>query len=67
MSFRFISALLIFVLAGCATTGKETAEITQPTPEIVPEPVPSSTATVDDHLFIPPTSPPPCCQRSTRS
>jgi len=51
--------LLIFVLAGCATTGKETAEITQPTPEIVAEPVPSSTATVDEHLFIPPSSPPP--------
>ena len=56
MSLRFISALLIFLLAGCATTGQGTAEVAQATPEAVPEPVPSSTATVDEHLFIPASS-----------
>ena len=56
MSLRFISVVLIFLLAGCATTGKGTAQITQATPETVPEPVPSSTATVDEHLFIPQSS-----------
>ncbi len=53
MSLRFISASLIFLLAGCATTGKGPAEITQTTPEAVPEQVPSSTVTIDEHLFIP--------------
>jgi membrane-bound lytic murein transglycosylase D len=53
---RLVSALLILLLAGCATTGKGTAEITQATPEAAPEPVPSSTATVDEHLFIPASS-----------
>ena len=57
MSLRFISVLLVFLLAGCATTSKETVAVTQVTPETVPEPIPSSTATVDDHLFIPATSP----------
>ena len=57
MSLRFVSALLIFLLAGCATTGKGTVEVMQAAPEAVPVvPVPSSTATVDDHLFIPPSS-----------
>ena len=56
MSLRFISVVLIFLLAGCATTGKGTAQITQATPETVPKPVPSSTATVDEHLFIPASS-----------
>jgi membrane-bound lytic murein transglycosylase D len=50
---RFISALLIFLLAGCATTGQGTAEPDQAAPEVAIEPVPSSTATVDEHLFIP--------------
>ncbi len=56
MSYRFILALLIFLLAGCATTGKGTVQITQATLETVPDPVPSSTATVDEHLFIPASS-----------
>ncbi|MEE8340136.1 MAG: LysM peptidoglycan-binding domain-containing protein [Xanthomonadales bacterium] len=59
MSLRFISALLIFLLAGCATTGKGTTEITQATPQAVPEPIKSSTVTVDEHLFIPAPSPTP--------
>ena len=53
MTLRFILALLIFLLAGCATTGEEAAEITQITIDAVPEPMMSSTATVDEHLFIP--------------
>ncbi len=56
MSLRFISVLLIFLLAGCATTGKGTSEIAQTTPQTDPEPVPSSTATIDEHLFVPPSS-----------
>ncbi len=56
MSLRFISVLLIFLLAGCATTGKGTSEIAQTTPQTDPEPVPSSTVTVDEHLFVPPSS-----------
>ena len=56
MFLRFISALLILLLAGCATTGKGTVEVTQAAPEAMPEPVPSSTPTVDEHLFIPPSS-----------
>ena len=59
MFLRFISALLIFLLAACATTGKGTAEPAQAGPETALEPVPSSTATVDEHLFIPASSPPP--------
>jgi len=56
VSLRFISVLLIFLLAGCATTGKGTSEIAQTTPQTDPEPVPSSTATIDEHLFVPPSS-----------
>ena len=53
MSLRFISALLIFLLAGCATTGAGPVEPAPAEPEAIAEPIPSSTATVDEHLFIP--------------
>ncbi len=53
MSLRLILALVIFSLTGCATTGKGTAEISQPVAQVAPEPIPSSTATVDEHLFVP--------------
>ncbi len=59
MSLRFILALLVFTLAGCATTGQGTAETTQIPSPPAPDPVPSSTATVDEHLFIPEILPAP--------
>jgi membrane-bound lytic murein transglycosylase D len=50
-----ISALLLFLLAGCATTGTGTVDTAQVTPEPAAEaePIPSSTATIDEHLFVP--------------
>jgi membrane-bound lytic murein transglycosylase D len=52
---RLISVLLLFLLAGCATTGTGTAEPAPVTPEpvIEAEPIRSSTATIDEHLFVP--------------
>jgi membrane-bound lytic murein transglycosylase D len=55
VSLRMISALLLFLLAGCATTGTGTVDTAQVTPEpaVEAEPVPSSTVTIDEHLFVP--------------
>jgi membrane-bound lytic murein transglycosylase D len=52
---RLISALLFLSLAGCATTGTGTVETVQTAPEpiVEPETIPSSTATIDEHLFVP--------------
>jgi membrane-bound lytic murein transglycosylase D len=52
---RLIPAMLLLGLAGCATTGTggADAEPAIPEPEVAPEPIPSSTATIDEHLFIP--------------
>jgi membrane-bound lytic murein transglycosylase D len=55
VSYRFILALVFLFLAGCATTGTGPNETTLASPESLtePEPVPSSVATVDEHLFVP--------------
>ncbi|NNK52198.1 MAG: LysM peptidoglycan-binding domain-containing protein [Xanthomonadales bacterium] len=55
MPLRLITAVTLLFLAGCATTGGDSGG----TEQIVPEPVaevesiPSSTATIDEHLYIP--------------
>jgi membrane-bound lytic murein transglycosylase D len=56
---RLISALMLLLLAGCATTGTGTADSAQLIPEPAEEPItiPSSTATIDEHLFEPPVDP----------
>jgi membrane-bound lytic murein transglycosylase D len=46
--------LLALLVSGCATTGQGTQQATQGALEsAAPEPVPSSTATIDEHLFVP--------------
>lgn len=49
-----IAALLLF-LTGCATTGVETAPPVEEEPVVAAEPefIPSSTATIDEHLYVP--------------
>ena len=61
MLLRLTSALLLLFLAGCATTATETSNTVQTTPEpvIQPEPILSSTATIDEHLFVPEAEPTP--------
>ena len=56
MPLRLTTALMLLFLAGCATTGNGTTETAPTTPEPTVEvvTVPSSTATIDEHLFIPP-------------
>ena len=49
---RFIPALFLLFLAGCATTGSGTDDVAQE-PVIETETVPSSTATIDEHLYVP--------------
>jgi membrane-bound lytic murein transglycosylase D len=49
---RFIPALFLLFLAGCATTGSGTDDVAQE-PVIEAETVPSSTATIDEHLYVP--------------
>ncbi len=56
MLIRLISTLLLMLfLAGCATTGKGTVDTAQidPEPVVAAEPIPSSAATIDEHLFVP--------------
>ena len=55
MPIRLISALLLLTLAGCATTGTGTVESAASAPEPVSEigPPPSTTATIDEHLYVP--------------
>ena len=55
MSFRLLLLAAILLLSGCATTGSgtDTAEPPAPEPVAAPEPPPSSTATIDEHLFQP--------------
>ena len=52
---RILLAAFFLFLAGCATTGVDTAPVEAEEPVIAAEPenVPSSTATIDEHLFIP--------------
>lgn len=55
MPLRILFALLFLLLAGCATTGSGTVPPDTEEPVIAAEPenVPSSTATIDEHLFVP--------------
>ena len=55
MPIRLIAALLLLALTGCATTGTGTAESAPAVSEAAAqvEPPPSSTATIDEHLYIP--------------
>lgn len=59
MPLRLIPALLLIFLAGCATTGTggNDAEPVTPEPQEVAVTVPSSTATIDEHLFEPESEP----------
>jgi membrane-bound lytic murein transglycosylase D len=52
---RLISALLLLFLAGCATTGAGTGDAAPiaPEPVVEAEPIPSSTVTIDEHLYVP--------------
>jgi len=53
--YRFATALVFFSLIGCATTGTGTNEtvLINPEPVVEQAPIPSSVATVDEHLFVP--------------
>ena len=55
MPFRLAASLVFLLLAGCATTGSGTSEPGDalPTPDAEAEPVFSSAATIDEHLFVP--------------
>ena len=62
MLLRVISALMLMLfLAGCASTGKGTVDTAQidPEPAVEADPIPSSTATIDEHLFVPDPTPVP--------
>ena len=59
MLLRLLPALLLMFLAGCATTGGGDAEPVTPVPEEVAEAIPSSTATIDEHLYEPRIEPEP--------
>ena len=62
MLLRLISTLLLMLfLAGCATTGAGTGDTAQidPEPAIEADAIPSSTATIDEHLFVPDSEPLP--------
>jgi membrane-bound lytic murein transglycosylase D len=52
---RLIFSLFFLFLAGCATTGggTDTVETEEPIVAAEPENIPSSTATIDEHLFVP--------------
>lgn len=67
MPIRLLPVVALFFLAGCATTGTGTVETTQTTPEAaaVEEITPSTTATIDDHLYVPPPIPVPVAAPET--
>ena len=54
---RVLIFAAVLLLSGCATTGTGTQEAPVPEPVAPPEPPPSSTATIDEHLFEPQMSP----------
>ena len=55
MPLRVLASLVLFVLAGCATTGSESVVNSDPNPALTITPLPTPTATaVDEHLYIPP-------------
>jgi membrane-bound lytic murein transglycosylase D len=53
---RIVTISAFLLLAGCATTGSGTGQPEDVAPEPVLDPVemPSTTATVDEHLYVPP-------------
>ena len=55
MGLKYLIPLSLLFLAGCATTGNGTAPDAEEAPVVAAEPanVPSSTATIDEHLFVP--------------
>lgn len=55
MLLRLTPAMLLIFLTGCATTGTGGGEAEPATPEppVIAEPIPSSTATIDEHLYVP--------------
>ena len=55
MGLKYLIPLSLLFLAGCATTGTGTAPEAEEAPVVAAEPanVPSSTATIDEHLFEP--------------
>jgi len=61
VTVRLIAALLILLLAGCATTGSGTGAVARTEPQTPAEPParPISAPTVDDHLYIPTPRPQP--------
>jgi membrane-bound lytic murein transglycosylase D len=50
---RFLPVLMVFFLAGCATTGTGEQAVPAPEPVAQADTIPSSTATVDEHLYVP--------------
>jgi membrane-bound lytic murein transglycosylase D len=50
-----LTLMLMLFLAGCATTGKGTVDTAQtdPEPAVEADAIPSSAATIDEHLFVP--------------
>lgn len=58
---RFIPALLLLLVAGCATTGQGTGDaisaVPEPADDLLAEQ--SSVATIDEHLFVPELEPLP--------
>ena len=58
MGLKYLIPLSLLFLAGCATTGTGTAPRAEEAPVVAAEPanVPSSTATIDEHLYEPPTA-----------
>ncbi len=61
MSVRLAAALLLFLLAGCATTpgGTGDTEQSQPFPPTSQPPAHRAAATIDEHLYIPAARPLP--------
>jgi membrane-bound lytic murein transglycosylase D len=53
VSFRVVALLVFVLLSGCATTGGGTDEAAQAPSAPAPQPVASSAATIDEHLYVP--------------
>ncbi|MCJ7815816.1 MAG: LysM peptidoglycan-binding domain-containing protein, partial [Xanthomonadales bacterium] len=61
MPVLLLPALMLLFLAGCATTGTGKTETAQTAPEVpvVEQKIPSSVATIDEHLYVPSAEPVP--------
>jgi membrane-bound lytic murein transglycosylase D len=62
--FRVATALFFLLLAGCATTGNGKHETAQAPVAPNQAPVPSSVATVDEHLYVPKLEPLPLSEET---